>query len=176
MISKILPVFAASVMAVDPETLVVPMHDVSEDDEITGLACAGLMNRDGSTQLAWTNKDSDDAKWWNIFSENHPHKEVTWDEYVAACFNSGAAKGYIKYDLTDDKESIPQMLTMAAVLDAIPFHDESKLPELSDGSKPKLLFNLSKDWAGYDSYAATTYLYENHLKDTNGLSKMNPGF
>ena len=77
--------------------------------------------------------------------------------------NSGVAKGVLKYDVKKDNESIPQMFTMAAVLDAVPFSTLDKIPKLADGSDPTLIFDLSKEWAGFNSYAATNYLYEHHL-------------
>ena len=134
------------------------------------------MNRNAVGGLVYTLRNGDDTKWWDIFQEKHPHKEVTYDELISTCLNSGAAKGVLRYDLKADNESIPQMFTMAAVLDAVPFADSSKIPKLADGSEPKLIFDLSKEWAGFDSYSATKYLYENHLQDTTGLAKMNPGF
>ena len=69
-----LSALAASVMASDPETLVVNMQNLAEDDDIAGLTCSGLMNRDDSQQLAWTMRNGDDSKWWKIFSANHPNK------------------------------------------------------------------------------------------------------
>ena len=91
--------------------------------------------------------------------------EVTYSEFVNICMFSGVAKGTLKYDVKIDNETIPQMFTMAAVLDAVPFSTLETIPKLVDGSvsDTPVIFDLSKEWAGFDSYAATKYLYENHL-------------
>ena len=65
---------------------------------------------------------------------------------------------------------------MAAVLDGVPYSTASKIPKMKDGSQPKLLFDISKEWAGFDSYAATEYIFKNHVNETTGLAKMDPGF
>ena len=47
---------------------------------------------------------------------------------------------------------------------------------MAQSSSKPTLFNATEKWANFKSIDATRYLFENHINETNGMSKMNPGF
>jgi hypothetical protein len=57
-----------------------------------------------------------------------------------------AAKGYILYNFTAHQALLPNILTLAGMLDAIPVEVENQqLPQLD------LLFDVSKNWKQYSA-------------------------
>lgn len=80
------------------------------------------------------------------------------------CFSSGLAKGYILYNPTVNKEVIPEMITLAGVLDSVPFNSTESVPKGLNGSLPPLSFNVETKWDGYDSFDAVNYLYGHYIQ------------
>ena len=133
MFSKIMPAFAGSVLAA--ETLLIDITHFSLPDQITTLACAGLMNRTPSVAgSVYTINDDEDQFWWDTVLNKEESKDVKYDDLVSICMNSGLPKGYINWNPVSNNEIIPEMITLAGVHDSIPFPGRHTVPPLADGS------------------------------------------
>jgi hypothetical protein len=114
--------------------------------------------------------DSYDAKWYEDI-EGVPQPKLTATiDFLDMCLRSGQTKGYIRYNATSQQLLTPNIITMAAVLDAVPLEDGH--PSIGNAT---MVFDALSEWAGYDSLAATTFVYENYVNVTTSMAKMNPG-
>ncbi|GMH56754.1 hypothetical protein TrST_g10889 [Triparma strigata] len=100
-------------------------------------------------------------------------ENISVDDLLLDCKRSHNVKGYIRYDYEDQKLVIPNLVTLAAVLDAALVDDD--FLESFDEDLP-MIFDATEEWSGFDAYDATEYMYENHIASTQGLMKSNPGF
>ena len=108
-------------------------HDVSLADRLAALACQGLMNRKENQTIeedeiaVYTLKEGWDVEWLETAMEQDP----TWEQVVVpnkqfvneVC----AARNFPKmlYSKELHHEIIPQLITLAGVLDAVPLDVDS---------------------------------------------------
>jgi len=111
----------------------------------------------------------EDYIWLNITED--PVPAVTpIPTFLHLCITNLAA-GYIEYNFSSDQLLVPNILTLAAVLDSIPLEKDS--PYLS--VTLPLLFNVSANWVGYSAKNATEYMWQHYVNSTTTAAKMNPG-
>jgi hypothetical protein len=104
---------AAGVIYIDLE------NDITKPDIIAAQTCVGLLNRpsQGNGAMSLTKPDYTWLKLlWNI--TDPPLTPVT-ELLNSKCLNR-VAKGYIRYNYTAQQRLLPNIFTLAAVLDAVP--------------------------------------------------------
>lgn len=160
-------VCASPIMVVDLQSTPGPSIPVV----LAVQVCAGLFNRAGIP--AYTLMHDTDAVWLSTLYPSLPSPPplTTIPAFMTTCFQTVGAKGWIRYNYHTQQIVVPNLLTLAAVLDAIPLEDNSPfLPP----STP-LVYDLVSRWANFTAYNATLYMYQNHINETTTMAKMNPG-
>ena len=156
---------------------IVDLRDASFAEKFSAQVCIGLLSRSPVT----TGK----AYGYAVFAEN----DVTWFRDLTGvdnvwqfntsvellvnrdCIQSKVTKGFILYNATAHKTLLPNIITLAAVTDAIPLEVSQK------GLLPGLpVFDIEKQWAGFSTLKATSWLYERYINSTSNLAKINPGY
>ncbi len=130
-------------------------------------ACAGLRNgkRGGSV---YVQSEANDARWLDELALT-PSETVDADTFLASCKEEFPS--CVRYDYADQQELLPNILTAAATLDALPL-DTSLAGDCSD-----VAFDATVELADKGNrYLATEYAYENFLDKTTGLAMLNPGY
>ena len=80
------------------------------------------------------NSHSDD---WLKRTTDGVIKDISIDDLLASCYDSGITKGYIKYSYDTQKELMPTLVTLAGALDAVLWEsdDEGDLSMVLDATK-----------------------------------------
>jgi hypothetical protein len=130
-------------------------------------ACAGLKNR-GLGGSVYVQFDSNDGDWLGSLDLN-PENTVTGAEFIESCaLEIGRC---VHYDYNRQKALLPNILTVASVLGAIPADDELGL------ACEDTVFDASTTFADKDTpLLATRYVFENFANRTTGLAMLNPGY
>lgn len=138
---------------------------------LAAQVCLGLLNRNGT--LAYSLMRPEDATWLAILEPGPqpPPGLLPLPALLARCTApAGAASGYIRYSFSAQQVVVPNLVTLAGVLGAVPLEDGSPFI----GGLP-LLFDALAAWPNYTALQATTYMFETHANSTTGMAKMNPG-
>ena len=93
------------------------------------------------------------------------------DTFLDLCLSPSAnvAKGYIRYNSSSQKLVTPNLITVAAVLDAVPL-------ETGDATRNStMLFDALTAFDGFSALQATEYVYDRYGNLTTTMAKMNPG-
>jgi len=153
--------------------------DVSSETlgtQVSVQTCSGLFNRDetvaGASFVLGLN--GDDPKWLTSLEPNATKKALSVADYLTKCLTSGIAKGYIRYanwNQTSARQTLPQVVTLAGVLDGVVLDDSVHSPQGA-----ALLRDIQTEWHGWSELKATQYMYENYVNQTSGMSKTNPGW
>lgn len=77
------------------------------------------------------------------------------------------------YDYSLQQALLPNLITLASVLDAVPL--EAGHPAIAS-AQPTVVYNLITEWAGFSPLDATSFMYDNFVKQTTTLAWMNPGY
>ena len=145
--------------------------------------CVGLANRnDKIIGPVYTLQGIDDLKWLqNTGNGNGKEKKTSSTDFLKLCYEH-LASGWMRYNYTNQKIIIPNIVTLAAVEDAIPLEDNLlslldidpvKTPPVVDCMK--LFPNIQAGDTEIAPREATTYIFSKYKNETNGISKMNPG-
>ncbi len=130
-------------------------------------ACAGLKNRKlgGSVFVLM---ESHDQQWLDLLGLK-PKNVVGASDFLNAC--AAEFPACVRYSYADQHEVLPSILTVAAVLGAVPLDVGMNVPcnevvldatvELKDRNTPRL---------------ATEYVFEKYVEQTTGLAMLNPGY
>lgn len=115
--------------------------------------------------------DADDA-WLKRTEgiEDASSSEISALDFISMCL-TGPAKGYIRYNATAQQVLTPNIVTLAAVLDAVPLEDGHPA---RDGAE--LVYDAVTNWDGFSALDATSFMYDNHVNETTTMAKMNPGY
>ena len=129
----------AACAAIDP-TLYVYSGNDSFQNQAAAFTCVGLFNRPDSPNTVYPDgvystgsTTGEDSILQDLYGIEKSSNLVTWDEFMNACFED-VAKGYILYDGNGMQTVVPNVLAMAAVLDAVPVD----------------IANCADDWANID--------------------------
>jgi len=111
-----------------------------------------------------------DTQWFEAI-ENVVNPPLTAaNDFIDTCLQSGIPKGYIRWNATAQQAITPNIITLAAVLDAVPLEDGH--PSMSASH---MVFDSLTEWAGFDALDATHFMYDNYVNVTTSMAKMNPG-
>lgn len=172
--AALLSVVSASLAAAGAPVTYIDLRHEGLPARISVLVCSGLYNRDESrggavyTLLDPAGGDPDTTWLADIDGVTDPPLTTAAD-FVAACVETRAL-GYIRYNATAQQLVTPNIITLAAVLDAVPLEDGD--PAVA--SAP-MLFDAVKTFDGMDARGCTEYMFDHYANQTTGLAKMNPG-
>jgi len=161
---------------------VVDISAGSVGEKTAVLACQGLMNRNTDTQpeevAVYTIKDSWDELWLGTALDFDPEwdlQNLTIAEYLGdVCEKEQFAK--IIYSKTVHHELIPQIITLAGVLDAVPLDVDSELEQMPSWMDHKIVFDAAFEFHNFTEVEATEYIFDNYAHLTSGVGMMNPGW
>ncbi|GMH49424.1 hypothetical protein TL16_g00512 [Triparma laevis f. inornata] len=142
---------------------------------IIGLLSLTLTLVSVSSTVWLANLDGRSKQNFLQFQGSSPVKQDSPDDLLNICFSSGVAKGYIKYDYKSQQTILPNIITLAAMLDAIPI-DLSDSTALNVDGKTMLFDTTVGDWKNFEAIEATEYMYRNYVNETMSMYKMNPGY
>lgn len=135
--------------------------------QLAVAACAGLRNRKVSGSV-YLDADPHDLGWLSELGLS-AGTTVDAEPFLASCVE--AFPSCVRYDYATQKALLPNVLTAAAALGAVPLDDGQKVPcaspvfdavtELADKSTPLL---------------ATKYVFDKFGRQTTGLAMLNPGY
>jgi len=83
------------------------------------------------------NSHSDD--WLKRTTDGDVIKDISIDDLLDACYDSGNTKGYVKYSYDTQKELMPTLVTLAGALDAV-------LWESDDEGDLFMVLDATKEW------------------------------
>ena len=135
--------------------------------------CAGLMNRSPALSgFAYTLMHPEDSAWLAIVQPGAAPAPTPIAPFLARCLAiPGLVTGYIRYNFSAQQVTVPNLLTLAAVLDAVPLEPGS--PHLPPALP--LAYDALALWANWSALQATAYMFATHSNKTATLAKMNPG-
>jgi hypothetical protein len=157
--------------------------DVTLAEKLAVLSCQGLMNRkSGEDTLeetaVYTIKESWDQEWLDTTLEYDPFWilfPLTIEEFLSdVCERENFPK--IMYSKSTHHEVIPQIITVAGVLSAVPLDTDSGMDEIPSWIEHAVAFDAGTEFANFTEYEATNYVYTNFVHLTTGVSMMNPGW
>lgn len=130
-------------------------------------ACAGLHNRKAGGSV-YIDADPHDLTWLKDLGAV-PTKTVDPQQFLTSCITEFPA--CVRYDYTNQQKLLPNILTVASALDAVPV----------DGS-----MNVACDKPAFDAIAefadkstpalSTQYVFDKYGAQTTGLAMLNPGY
>ena len=130
-------------------------------------ACAGLHNRNAGGSV-YVEADPHDATWLDELGLK-PTATVSASDFLSSCV--AAFPACVRYDYKAQQALLPNILTVAAALGAVPLDGSLTVPcgsvafdameQLKDKSTPAL---------------ATKYVFDNYVVQTTGLAMLNPGY
>ena len=165
---------AVAVCGTSPQ-YVVDLTDITSQSQLSVQSCAGLMNRnaeDGFTGV-YTLLDKYDYDWLADIEGVTDPQIVTLDSFLRTCLST--QKAYIKYDFATQQALIPNLITMAGVMGAVPV-DAADIDSVIPVAGAAQVFDATVEWAGFEVLEATEYVYDRFVNDTTTLAFLNPGF
>ncbi len=148
-------------------TLVHIEPEASPAVKIAVQACAGLCNRKHGGSVL-THMDDKDLQWITEL-ELQPDKTLTANAFLDACM--AEFPRCVQYSYDRQRALLPNILTVSAVLEAIPIAEEMNI-RWGD-----VVFDATAEFRDRDTpYLATKYVYEKCVNDTTGLAMLNPGY
>ena len=167
-------VFAVSASVNAQNLLVVDISQVSLAERIAILSCQGLLNRN-SLDSTYTIKDGWDDAWLELGLGMVPGKMVnlTTEEYLMTVCEQEKF-GKLIYSKTEHHEVIPQIITLAGVLDAVPMDIDSGMDQI--WMDHEVVFDARVEFLGFTEVEATAYVFDNYAQLTYGVAMMNPGW
>jgi hypothetical protein len=98
-----------------------------------------------------------------------PAEVVAAPAFLDACLTE--FPGCLRYAYKEQQKLLPNILTVGAVLGAIPLDEEM------DVSCPDTVFDANVEFAERNTpYLATAYVYDHFVTDTTGLAIIDPGY
>eukprot|EP00656_Telonema_subtile_P053118 TRINITY_DN758_c0_g1_i1.p1 TRINITY_DN758_c0_g1~~TRINITY_DN758_c0_g1_i1.p1 ORF type:complete len:565 (-),score=99.33 TRINITY_DN758_c0_g1_i1:122-1816(-) len=169
--------FSSSALCALPELLVVDLglHTPQPllPTKLAALTCAGLFNRLPGTP-AYTMVIPEDESWLNdTHNGSFDVHVLPVNDFLQRCLQEPVSAGYIRYNWTAQAPAVPNLITLAGVLRAVPLED-SMLQALNTSAD--MAFDAATVWSGFGEYEATEWVFEQYGNQTTGLAKMNPGF
>ena len=157
-------------------------HEVSLADRLAALACQGLMNRKDETNAGeiavYTLKDGWDVEWLETAMEQDPSWEQTVLPNKQFVNKVCAARNFPKllYSKELHHEIIPQLITIAGVLDAVPLDVDSGMELDPAWAEHEVAFDALASFPEVSELRATQFVFDTYGHLTTGVSMMNPGW
>lgn len=152
-----------------PSTLTVVLVDPSDAAplQLAVQACAGLQNR-ATGGSVYVEADPHDPTWLEELNLS-PTTTVSASEFLSSCV--AATPACVRYDYASQQALLPNILTVAAALGAVPL--DSSL-NVSCGN---VAFDATQELKDKNTPAlATQYVFDTYGAQTTGLAMLNPGY
>jgi len=146
------------------------------------LACQGLINRPQEGQeeetAVYTLKDGWDLEWLDTALEQDPGWNVINIDKDPFLNYVCATKNFSKliYSKERHHEIIPQLITLAGVLDAVPLDTDSGMDQDSAWVNHEVVFDAAASFPEVSELIATEFVFDTYGHLTTGVSMMNPGW
>lgn len=138
--------------------------------KIAVQTCAGLFNRQAETAgAAYVLLNSKDLDWLHDIEGIVKPALTLPGDFLSHCLQT-VAKGVVKYNASSQALILPNIITVAAVLDAVPLEPNDPL-----AAGVPLVFDALTQLSGFDAYAATDFVHHKFVNLTTTMCKMNPG-
>jgi hypothetical protein len=135
--------------------------------QIAVQACVGLSNAKLGGSV-YTRMKAQDFPWLEEL-DLKPDEIMDADRFLAACMTEFPR--CVRYSYHQQQGLLPNILTVSAVLEAIPLDEEIKV------SCRDMVFDATAEFkARATPYLATKYVYDNYADATTGLAMLNPGY
>lgn len=160
---------SAALPADGVQSLTVVNIDPSTDPAVTIAvqACAGLCNQKSGGSV-FTRMSDSDLQWIEALGLQ-PYKIIDAGPFLDACM--GKFPRCVRYSYDKQQALLPNILTVGAVLEAVPIADEMGI-QWGD-----IVFDATETFSDRNTpYLATQYVYENYVNETTGLAMLNPGY
>ncbi|MCC6160299.1 MAG: hypothetical protein IT350_19765 [Deltaproteobacteria bacterium] len=154
-------VYAETFLVVDIEP------DTAPETQLAVHACAGLYNHElgGSVYTHTTDKD---ARWLEEL-DLEPEETVDAAGFLEACVEDFPR--CVRYSYADQQRLLPNILTVGAVLGAVPLDEDMPVP------CAEAAFDAVAEFSDLNtSDLATKYVYDRFVDETTGLAMLNPGY
>jgi hypothetical protein len=181
----LLLVVAAAVLIpthAEAQLTVVDIRSANLTTQFAVQVCVGLTNRKPASHVpappssspppsgAYTVLTPRDLDWLaKLYNITNPPL-LAPDAFIQSCMAGVAHNRRIRYDYASQKLVAPNLMTLAAVLDAVPLEDAAAAARGST-----IVFDALQTWASFAAINATRYMFENHANATTGLAMTNPG-
>jgi hypothetical protein len=150
-----------------PLTVVRVEAGASAPLQLAVQACVGLRNR-ASPGSAFVNANAHDAAWIRELGLT-PVATVSAEDFVRAC--AAEIPTCVRYDYASQRPLLPNILTAAAALGALPLDRSLSLTCASTA------FDAITELRDYATPAlATQYVFDRFAAQTTGLAMLNPGY
>ena len=150
-----------------PFTVVQVDPNASAPFQLALQACVGLQNRKAPGSV-FVEADPHDAKWLDELKLT-PAATVSASEFLSSC--GAAFPACVRYDYKGQQALLPNILTVAAALGAVPVDGSLNL---SCGS---VAFDAVQELKDKNTPAlATRYVFDKYVEQTTGLAMLNPGY
>jgi hypothetical protein len=161
--------------AMSPPDVVLDLINGSPSPQtiLSTQVCVGLMNRDDKSHNGiYTLMDEYDAMWlYDIFGVSNP-RTTPINEFMMSCLSSTAlVNGHILYEYNTQQAIVPNLITLAAVLNATLLEKDQAEEYASN-----LVYDATVEWYNYTPYDATKFMYDKYVNQTSTLAYMNPGY
>jgi hypothetical protein len=130
-------------------------------------ACAGLYNRKEGGSVFVELREHD--KSWVEELRLKADERVGEAEFLGRCMTDFPS--CVRYNYKDQQAILPNILTVASVLDAVPIEDGQAVTCANVALDAKQVFADKTT-----PYLATKYVFEQYAKQTTGLAMLNPGY
>lgn len=135
--------------------------------------CVGIMNRNdtvvGSAYGIW---DQPDLDWLQKIRGISNPTYTSPQDFIQLCLDEVVQGRYIHYDYKTQQALLPNLVTLAGVLDAVPLVENPT----SATTAATMVFDAEKEFGGFSPHDATSYMFENYASQTTAMAKMNPGY
>lgn len=154
-------VYAETFIVVDIEP------DTAPETQLAVHACAGLYNHElgGSVYTHTTDRD---ARWLEEL-DLEPEETVDAAAFLETCVED--FQRCVRYSYTDQQRLLPNILTVGAVLGAVPLDVDMSV------TCDEAAFDAVAEFSDLDTPdLATKYVYDRFVDETTGLAMLNPGY
>ena len=135
--------------------------------KIAVQAGAGLCNRNSGGSV-YTRMNGKDVQWLEELAL-HPDEIMDTPQFLEVCMKEFPR--CVLYSYSEQQALLPNILTVAAVLEAIPIAVEMDVP------CDNIVFDATEVFKEHNTpYLATKYVYDKYVNDTTGLAMLNPGY
>jgi len=139
----------------------------STEQKLAVQACAGLYNRElgGSIYVKF---DANDQSWLDELVLQ-PSAVLTDQDFLDECV--ARFPKCVNYSYSAQQEIVPSIITVAAVLEAVPI-DVGLTATCNE-----MVFDATVEFADRNTpYLASKYVFDNYIEQTTGLAMLNPGY
>jgi len=140
--------------------------------QIAVQACAGLFNRAAGTPVYVLYDAQDVTLLRSVAGVTTPITTTSIPAFLARCLSqeSGIPRT-IRYNYTQQQAIVPNLITLAAVLQAIPLEADNPA-----GQEVPVVFDAVKEFGDLPAANVTAFVYDRYAHATSTMAIMDPGY